>query len=112
MWEKLSDYFLDISKYLITATFITTFVGDMGEELHWLIYLVSFILAAGLFGFALYFDKKVRKKKKQSVKNIISLIIKIGGCKYEHFNFFRHVCRFLWCYYCYTFVSLGTEMDE
>ena len=58
MWEKLSDYFLDISKYLITATFITTFVGDMGEELHWLIYLVSFILAAGLFGFALYFDKK------------------------------------------------------
>ena len=43
---------------------------------------------------------------------IISLIIKIGGCKYEHFNFFRHVCRFLWCYDCYTFVSLGTEMDE
>lgn len=111
MWEKLSDYFLDISKYLITATFITTFVGDMGEELHWLIYLVSFILAAGLFGFALYFDKK-GKKEKQSVKNIISLIIKIGGCKYEHFNIFRHVCRFLWCYYCYTFVSLGTEMDE
>ncbi len=112
MWEKLSDYFLDISKYLITATFITTFVGDMGEELHWLIYLVSFILAADFSGSLCILIRKVRKKKKQSVKNIISLIIKIGGCKYEHFNFFRHVCRFLWCYYCYTFVSLGTEMDE
>ena len=49
MWEKLSDYFLDISKYLITATFITTFVGDMGEELHWLIYLVSFIFCVTAF---------------------------------------------------------------
>ena len=112
MWEKISDYFLDISKYLITATFITTFVGDMGEELHWLIYLVSFILAAGLFGFALYFDKKGKKEKEAKRKKYNKLIIKIGGCKYEHFNFFRHVCRFLWCYYSYTFVSLGTEMDE
>lgn len=68
MWEKLSDYFLDISKYLITATFITTFVGDMGEGLHWLIYLVSFILAAGLFGFALYFDKKGKKEKEAKRK--------------------------------------------
>lgn len=112
MWEKLSDYFLDISKYLITATFITTFVGDMGEELHWLIYLVSFILAAGLFGFALYFDKKGKKEKEAKRKKYNKFNNKIGGCKYEHFNFFRHVCRFLWCYYSYTFVSLGTEMDE
>ena len=68
MWEKLSDYFIDISKYLITAAFITTFVGDMGEELHWLIYLVSFILAVALLGFALYFDKK-GKKEKESYQN-------------------------------------------
>lgn len=77
MWEKLSDYFLDISKYLITATFITTFVGDMGEELHWLIYLVSFILAAGLFGFALYFDKKGKKEKE---------------AKRKKYNKFNHCC--------------------
>ena len=63
MWEKLSDYFLYISNYFITVTFIATFVGDRGEELHWLIYLVSFILAAGLFGFALYFDKKGKKQQ-------------------------------------------------
>ena len=40
----------------------------MGEELHWLIYLVSFILAAGLFGFALYFDKKGKKEKEAKRK--------------------------------------------
>ena len=110
MWEKISDYCLDVSKYLITAAFITTFVGDIGEELHWLIYLISFILAVGLFWVALYFDKKGKKEKE--VKNILSLIIKIGGYKYEHFNLFRYVHCFLWCNDCYTFVSLGAEMDE
>ena len=39
-------------------------------------------------------------------------IIKIGGYKYEHFNLFRYVHCFLWCNDCYTFVSLGAEMDE
>ena len=68
MWEKLSDYFIDISKYLITAAVITTFVGDMVEELHWLIYLVSFILAVALLGFALYFDKKGKKEKEAKRK--------------------------------------------
>ena len=68
MWEKLSDYFIDISKYLITAAFITNFVGDMGEELHWLIYLVSFILAVALLGFALYFYQKGKKEKEAKRK--------------------------------------------
>ena len=71
MWEKISDYCLDVSKYLITAAFITTFVGDIGEELHWLIYLVSFILAVGLFWVALYFDKKGKKEKEERRKKYI-----------------------------------------
>ena len=68
MWEKISDYCLDVSKYLITAAFITTFVGDIGEELHWLIYLISFILAVALFWVALYFDKKGKKEKEERRK--------------------------------------------
>ena len=47
MWEKLSDYFIDISKYLITA---------------------AFILAVALLGFALYFDKKGKKEKEAKRK--------------------------------------------
>ena len=73
MWEKISDYCLDVSKYLITAAFITTFVGDIGEELHWLIYLISFILAVGLFWVALYFDKKGKKEKEERAQTVIGI---------------------------------------
>lgn len=66
MWEKISDYCLDVSKYLITAAFITTFVGDIGEELHWLIYLVSFILAVGLFGSLCILTRKVKRERRKT----------------------------------------------
>ena len=49
MWEKLSDYFLDISKYLITATFITTFVGDMGGRTALAYLSGQFYLGSGTF---------------------------------------------------------------
>ena len=111
MWEKISDYCLDVSKYLITAAFITTFVGDIGEELHWLIYLISFILAVGLFWVALYFDKKGKKEKEERRKKYTKFNNKNRRI-YEHFNLFRYVHCFLWCNDCYTFVSLGAEMDE
>lgn len=40
MWEKFSDYSLDVSKYFITAMLVTALMGDI-VEMRWLVYTIS-----------------------------------------------------------------------
>jgi len=65
MWEKLSDYTLDISKYLLTAMFVTSLMADLGE-VRWALYVVSGIGGGVLLCLGLYFDKKSKKGKKNN----------------------------------------------
>lgn len=63
MWkEKLGNSLIDIAKYFITGVFITSLVQDL-EDVRWLIYLLSLIVAALLFfiGVTLLKDNKKRK---------------------------------------------------
>lgn len=65
MWEKIRDYCLDVSKYFVTAVFVTSFLDDFDAEMHWMIYVLSLGLGAILFGLALFFDKKAKKEQKE-----------------------------------------------
>lgn len=49
MWkEKLGNSLIDIAKYFITGVFVTSLVKDL-EDVRWLIYLLSLVVAALLF---------------------------------------------------------------
>lgn len=49
MWkEKLGNALIDIAKYFITGVFVTSLVKDL-EDVRWLIYLLSLVVAAALF---------------------------------------------------------------
>ena len=65
MWEKTRDYCLDISKYFVTAVFVTSLLDDFDSEMHWLVYVISIGLGMGLFALALYFDKLAKKEEKE-----------------------------------------------
>lgn len=65
MWEKLSDYTLDVSKYLLTAMFVTSLMTDLGE-VRWALYMISAIGGGVLLCLGLYFDKKSKKGKKNN----------------------------------------------
>ena len=65
MWEKQSDYTLDVSKYLLTAMFVTSLMTDLGE-VRWALYMISAIGGGVLLCLGLYFDKKSKKEKKNS----------------------------------------------
>lgn len=46
MWkEKLGNYLIDISKYLLTGVFVTSLVKDMGD-FKWLVYSSSALISA------------------------------------------------------------------
>ena len=64
MWEKVSDYCLDVSKYFLTAAFVATLMEDL-SDIHWLIYLIAFIFGTGLFCLGIYLDRRERKKKEE-----------------------------------------------
>lgn len=49
MWkEKLGNTLIDIAKYFITGVFVASLVKDL-EDVRWLIYLLSLVVAAALF---------------------------------------------------------------
>ena len=72
MWGKIRDYCLDISKYFMTAVLISSFMDDFSAAMHWLVYVLSLVLGAGLFALALFFDKREKKEKEE--KNTKELI--------------------------------------
>lgn len=48
MWkEKLGNYLIDISKYTLTAVFITSLFKDL-EEMKWIVYGLSFFASTSL----------------------------------------------------------------
>lgn len=65
MWEKLSDYTLDVSKYLLTAMFVTSLMTDLGE-VRWALYVISGIGGGVLLCFGLYFDRKSKKEHRNN----------------------------------------------
>ena len=67
MWEKMCDYCLDISKYFLTAVFITLLMGDLGDK-HWLLYLISLIVGGLLLGLAWLFHVEDKKEKEEKRK--------------------------------------------
>lgn len=67
MWDKISDYTLDVSKYLLTAMFITSLMTDLGEA-RWLLYTISGVGGGLLFCAGLYFDSKSRSQKREKDK--------------------------------------------
>ena len=56
MWDKLSTYFLDVSKYILTGVVISSFFNEF--ENRWLLYLLGILAAAGIFVLGIYFSKK------------------------------------------------------
>lgn len=47
VWEKISDFMMDISKYVLTAVIITSAFEEL-SEVGWMMYLVG-IIGAALF---------------------------------------------------------------
>ena len=43
--EKLGNYLIDISKYLLTVVFVASLVQDLAE-MRWLIYILSAVISA------------------------------------------------------------------
>lgn len=48
VWEKVSDFMMDISKYVLTAVLITSAFEELSNAT-WLMYLVGVLGAAVLF---------------------------------------------------------------
>ncbi|MBM0130036.1 MAG: DUF6722 family protein [Segatella copri] len=63
MWEKISDYCLDVSKYFLTAVFVTSMMQDL-NDVRWMLYVVSGLIAIILFIAGIY----IRKNKKDNDK--------------------------------------------
>ena len=70
MWEKMCDYCLDISKYFLTAVFITILMGDLGDK-HWLLYIISLVVGGLLLGLAWLFHVKDKNEKEEKRKKYI-----------------------------------------
>lgn len=49
VWEKISDFMMDISKYVLTAVIITSAFEEL-SEVGWMMYLVGIIGALIIFG--------------------------------------------------------------
>ena len=64
MWDKISDYCLDISKYFLTAVFVAALLVDLGDK-HWILYILCGVLGSGLFFVGLYLGRIADREKKQ-----------------------------------------------
>ena len=72
MWEKMCNYCMDISKYFLTAVFVTILMGDLGDK-HWLLYLISLVVGGLLLGLACLFHVKDKKEKEEKRKKYTKL---------------------------------------
>ena len=59
--EKIEDWFLDISKYVLTAIVISSFLANLRET--WMIYVVGALVASACFGVAAWISIKNKKKE-------------------------------------------------
>ena len=63
MWEKNSEKCLDVSKYFLTAVFVTSMMQDL-NDVRWMLYVISGLIAIILFIAGIY----IRKNKKDNDK--------------------------------------------
>ena len=66
MWEKISDYCLDVSKYFLTAVFVASLMVDLGD-MRWLLYAISGVLATVFFYAGLFFMSKSKDEKARKI---------------------------------------------
>ena len=76
MWEKISDYCLDVSKYFLTAVFVTSMMQDL-NDVRWMLYVISGLIAIILFIAGIY----IRKNKKDNDKKTVDYTNKINPKK-------------------------------
>lgn len=63
MWDKISDYCLDVSKYFLTAVFVASMMQDL-SDMRWVLYILSGAIAIILFLIGVYIRKVKDKDKK------------------------------------------------
>lgn len=64
MWEKISDYCLDISKYCFTAVFVASLMTDFGD-VRWVLYSLSMLFVVIFGAIGIYCHEKNKKEKAQ-----------------------------------------------
>ena len=63
VWEKVSDFMMDISKYVLTAVIITSAFEEL-SDVGWMMYLVGAMGAGVLFGASIFVMKFINETKK------------------------------------------------
>ena len=62
VWEKVSDFMMDISKYVLTAVIITSVFEEL-SDVGWVMYVVGVAGAAILFLFSILVMKFINTKE-------------------------------------------------
>lgn len=62
VWEKVSDFMMDISKYVLTAVIITSAFEELSDA-GWMMYLVGIAGAAVLFTGSVIVMNVINRKK-------------------------------------------------
>ena len=62
VWEKVSDFMMDISKYVLTAVIITSAFEELSDVV-WVMYVVGVAGAAILFLFSILVMKFINTKE-------------------------------------------------
>ena len=62
VWEKVSDFMMDISKYVLTAVIITSAFEEL-SDVGWVMYMVGVAGAAILFLFSILVMKFINTKE-------------------------------------------------
>lgn len=61
VWEKISDFMMDISKYVLTAVIITSAFEELSDS-GWMMYLVGIIGALIIFGLSVLIMHLINKR--------------------------------------------------
>lgn len=62
VWEKISDFMMDISKYVLTAVIITSAFEEL-SGVGWMMYVVGIAVAAMIFATSILIMHKSNFKK-------------------------------------------------
>ena len=62
VWEKVSDFMMDISKYVLTAVIITSAFEEL-SDVEWVMYVAGVAGAAILFLFSILVMKFINTKE-------------------------------------------------
>lgn len=62
VWEKIADFMMDISKYVLTAVIITSALEEL-SEVGWMMYVVGIAGALLLFLFSIFILNFINEKQ-------------------------------------------------